>query len=411
MQIRKVALAALSLFLLMVSDGCAKEKVVERPTRIFSKRQVIYDDATYKKLDSLWAAYNKAYPSEEAYGYWMYAARYAMNPDFRKLLKKGLKKYPGNPMLLYLEGVTEATYQEEGAGIELLEKAVKLDPEYIDPWFMLAISYMSAGEFEKADTALKRLLERSANSETVMDYAYNVLTLLDQNAILITNGDNDTYPGWILTRIVGYRPDVVIINRSLLESPWFPNVLPKLGLPQFLEDGELTRIRDTCTARIAATKPTGPVFGVVSDSLLARIIEATERVGRPVYISATVSYSPYIRQLCSNGVNLGIVTQVSCLKEDSTAIARRALQHWLNDFRTGGLDSWEVKYANASDASVMIAKNYPMGLVYLLQNIPDWQKEFGNHPLDWFDRYAAKLVNPEYIPQLRQYLDQAPSAK
>jgi len=408
MQIRKSIIAVLSLFLLTVNDGCAREKVVQRPPRIFSKRQVIYDDAIYKQLDSLWCAYYKAYPSEDAYGYWMYAARYAGNPDFRKKLQKGLKKYPGNPILLYLEGVTRSTYQEEGAGITELEKAAALDPECIDPWFALAISYLCTGEIEKADTALKRLLERGANSETVMDYSYNMISMLDKNAILITNGDNDTYPGWILNRIVGYRSDVNIVNRSLLESPWYPEILPKLGVPKFLEDGELSRIREAKFAEIAATKPTGPIFGVVSDTLIARIIEAADKAERPVYLAATCSETPLITKLRAEGVGLGFVTQVSGIKEDSSKLAKRAMRRWLSEFRTGGLDSWQVKYAQPADAGVMVAKNYAHGIVWLLHLIPDWRTEFGNQPVEWYDKHAVNVLNPDEAAYMRQYIEQLP---
>ena len=64
-------------------------------------REVVYDTETYAQLDSLWKRYNEAYPSEEAYANWMYAARYAGIADYRSLLEAGVKLYPANPKLLY----------------------------------------------------------------------------------------------------------------------------------------------------------------------------------------------------------------------------------------------------------------------------------------------------------------------
>ena len=60
------------------------------------------------------------------------------------------------------------------------------------------------------------------------------LPALEKNAILVTNGDNDTYPGWILTRVVGYRPDIRLVNQSLLNTDWYPLTLEPEGVPDLI---------------------------------------------------------------------------------------------------------------------------------------------------------------------------------
>lgn len=52
------------------------------------------------------------------------------------------------------------------------------------------------------------------------DYALNTLNTCDSNAILITYGDNDTYPLWYLQEVEGIRTDVRIINYNLLGTDW-----------------------------------------------------------------------------------------------------------------------------------------------------------------------------------------------
>src|SRR5690625_4200103 len=64
--------------------------------------------------------------------------------------------------------------------------------------------------------------DRSKNT-LARDHAYNILSSLDQNAILITNGDNDTYPLWYLQEVEEFRRDVRIINANLLGMAWANN--------------------------------------------------------------------------------------------------------------------------------------------------------------------------------------------
>jgi hypothetical protein len=138
-----------------------------------------------------------------------------------------------------IPGTFEANYIQcwNGKGekrYEYLFKAFEINPNRPEMFDDFVTYY----ELKRDKVRLKEFCEKwfASNdiSEGLLAWNYNMLMSCEENSILITQGDNDTYPALILQQAKDVRKDVAVMNISLLlDKSYRDTYFKELSIPEF----------------------------------------------------------------------------------------------------------------------------------------------------------------------------------
>jgi hypothetical protein len=73
----------------------------------------------------------------------------------------------------------------------------------------------------KMEKEAKVFLKKAWFPESYIQSAKNLLYGCTKDGFLFTQGDSDTFPLWYVQKKLDYRNDVIVLNSSLLYTPWF----------------------------------------------------------------------------------------------------------------------------------------------------------------------------------------------
>jgi hypothetical protein len=240
-----------------------------------------------------------------------------------------------------------------------------------------------------------------AGNYVAYDYSYNILESCEPNAIIFTNGDNDTFPLWYLQYVYGIRRDVRVVNLSLLNTDWYikqlrdevprvpialsddkidqlqvaywPEVQPvTLPVPRAAIDSAVIHARRLDPEIVAPTKPEmtfelAPTFYGkalrVQDIMVVHIITQNQ-FERPIYFAVTVSND--------NKLNLddylrmdGLALRVMPVKLPRRSVDPQIMWANLNEkFKYRNLDNPKVYY---DDNVTSLLQNYRSAFLSLAE--------------------------------------------
>lgn len=97
-----------------------------------------------------------------------------------------------------------------------LEAALDADPRECDAWLSIWKYAIADGDSAREREALRRVEAAGYFTPAALAYGAWQLAELPERAVLVTNGDMDTYPTVVLQGVRGVRPDVSVVNAALL---------------------------------------------------------------------------------------------------------------------------------------------------------------------------------------------------
>lgn len=219
----------------------------QKPERVYSVVMERREESWYQLQEKLWKTEldKDAKNANAWYNYYMAVrAQYIcasgsslqidLNEKVNKIVTDCYSKIPNTfeaNLMMYQQfgGLGKSDEYEKN-----LHKAYEIDPLDSRTYVQLLTHYYVKRDKVKFHEFCEKYYKSNELAGFIYNFGYNVLAEVDTNAIILTSGDNDTYPQLILQEVLGIRKDVTILNIYLLTIDDFRDkIFAEIGLPKF----------------------------------------------------------------------------------------------------------------------------------------------------------------------------------
>ena len=193
----------------------------ESPQKVYRITQEYYSNDWYKTQAELWKKEIEKNPQNAAaWESYYYANRYVRfenveteerQAKLAQIIEDMGKAIPDS----YEYTLLKAWNSHDINDISGYEKAYEMNPNRPDPLYTMATHYEIKNQQNRSNKYYQKIYDSKDIIPELVNYNYNVLMSVEENGILYTNGDNDTYPARMLQEVKKIRPDVTLINASL----------------------------------------------------------------------------------------------------------------------------------------------------------------------------------------------------
>jgi len=170
-----------------------------------------------KKNPEAWLNFyraNRAAKQKAPNNEWQYNSDKILN-ELDLIVKDAEKSIPNTFDLYYIKSLN--TLRNEDPFPYVL-KAYQIDPERYEVYSFLAVHYTQEGNKSKLEEVCKKWHASQEYDAALLAWNYNLLKTVDDNAVLFTSGDNNTFPLWILQNALSIKKNVQVLNIPLLTS-------------------------------------------------------------------------------------------------------------------------------------------------------------------------------------------------
>jgi hypothetical protein len=361
-------LPAIGMLLLGVFVGAGpSHAAATRPPEIVSWRHQILPKERYQALAKDWERYTGLHSTEvRAWVEWGHALRYAGewetgNERYAKAYAidstdvAAIDAWLG-PHIGELETASaQRTFQRR------LLDAIGRDPGYTRAYYTLWNISEILGDEKTAKWCLEEVVAQGDMPAALFEFGANLVMGAPEGAIVLTNGDNDTYPCVAFQAMTGERPDVSIVNLSLLNLPSYVKRARDRGVPIDLDDDAIAALKHE-------------EGNLIADQVLTGLLETLRKRGNPRPIGYSITVDEGNRRLPGTLTLEGLVLRLEPGQGSSggkwTMNVGRTRELFDTVYRIDGITDPLVDWERESSVA-RLGINYAHVLGDLAQNLAD----------------------------------------